>query len=115
VFSLVVAILYASTREGDTQLCWALYPGALAIIIGCQQLVSPALSDLLAGSPTNGLLSSWGFGSLRGHTGDTGGGGLFHDDEDLALLASAGGGTGTGIGRANVSLATHARRVRPCS
>lgn len=43
--------------------------------------------------------------------GDTGGGhsGLFHDEDDVIAMV---GSTGAGTARSNVSLATHAKRVR---
>ena len=61
LFSLAVGVVLASMREGDKQLTWTLFPGAVAVILGSHQLISPTLTDLISGSSSGfGLLASWG-------------------------------------------------------
>ena len=72
VFSLAVGIVFAFVREGDTQLNWALYPAAIAVLLGSQQLISPTLNEMLGGQGSSGLgfLASWGLSSGPTHTGE---------------------------------------------
>ncbi len=61
-FSAIVGILFACLREGDTQLSWALFPGALFVVLGSHHLISPSLSELLGshGNSNTGFLASFG-------------------------------------------------------